>query len=159
MTWLTGTATNEYRDYLTGEFSRRIPVYLSQYRTDIDLIELNLASPAVTKTNVSAQCDALQTQARGKFTLLKSTLGVNSAGAVSGSVVDTYSTQLEDGITHGKREKLDKYDEIVGMYNKTLLAGAMTPVIDKVIVLLFSRHAMLTFHLRLFPIHTQMREL
>ena len=107
-------------------------MFLSQYRTDIDLIELNLASSAATRTNVSAQCDALQTQARGKFTLLKSTLNVKSSGSISTSVVETYSAQLEDGIKLGKREKLDKYDEIVGMYNKTLLAGVMTPVIDKV---------------------------
>ena len=115
-----------------GEFSRRIPVILSQYRTDIDLIELNLASSAVTRANVSAQCDALQTQAREKFTLLKKTLGIESTGSISTSVVETYSAQLGEGLRLGTREKLDKYDEIVGMYNKTLLAGVMTPVIDKV---------------------------
>ncbi|KAL9118633.1 MAG: hypothetical protein Q9187_004820 [Circinaria calcarea] len=124
-------ATDEYRQYLGGEFSRRVPVFLSQYRTDVDLIELNLNSTAVTRTNVSAQCDALQTQARGKFTLLTSTLGVKSSGAISTSVVETYSAQLEDSIRLSKREKLDKYDEVVGMYNKTLLAGVMTPVVDK----------------------------
>ena len=137
-------------------------MFLSLYRTDIDLIELNLASSAVTRTNVSTQCDALQTQARGRFTLLTSTLGVQSSGSVSGSVVDTYSTQLEDGVKLGKREKLDKYDEIVGMYNKTLLAGAMTPVIDKVMLAVYSADGMLdllTSRSRLLPIHTQMTEL
>ena len=137
-------------------------MFLTLYRTEIDLIELNLASSTVTRTSVSAQCDALQTQARGKFSLLQSTLGVKSSGSVSTSVVDTYSAQLEDGIRLGKREKLDKYDEIVGMYNKTLLAGAMTPVIDKVIFSIFSAHGMLnllTLHLRLLPIYTQTTEL
>lgn len=115
-----------------GEFSRSVPVYLSQYRTDIDRIELNLASSAITKMNVSAQCDGLQTQARSKFSLLSSVLGVQSSGSISRSVVETYSAQIENGIKLGKLEKLDKYDEIVGMYNRTLLAGAVTPVIDKV---------------------------
>ncbi|KAI4090212.1 MAG: hypothetical protein LQ344_004904 [Seirophora lacunosa] len=124
-------ATNEYRDFLSGEFSRKIPLFLSQFRTDIDLIELNLTSSAITKINVSAQCNALQTQALEKFNLLTTTLGVKSGGSVSSSVVETYSAQLTDGTALGKREKLDKYDEIVGMYNKTLLAGVVTPVIDK----------------------------
>lgn len=153
---------NEYRDYLVGEFSRRVPVFLSSYDTAVDLIELNLASSAVTRTIVSAQCDALQIQARSKFILLNQTLGVKSSGTISSSVVETYSTQLEDGIKRGKKEKLDKYDEIVGMYNKTLLAGVMTPVVDK--VFLWRSPApgvlgLLTFHLRLLLIHMQTTEL
>ncbi|KAI4101415.1 MAG: hypothetical protein LQ339_005064 [Xanthoria mediterranea] len=114
------------------------PAYLTitddselKYRTDIDLIKLNLASSAVTRTNVSAQCDALKELTMGKFTVLTQTLGVQSSGAVSTSVVETYSSQLQDGLKLGKSEKMDKYDEIVGMYNKTLLAGVVTPVIDK----------------------------
>ncbi|KAI4204161.1 MAG: hypothetical protein LQ350_001352 [Teloschistes chrysophthalmus] len=123
--------TNEYRDYLQREFSLQVPLFLSQYRTDIDLIELNLASSALTRTSVSVHCDGLQTQARQKFTLLISTLGVRPGGSVSTSVVQTYSAQLEDGLKLGKSQKVDKYDELVGMYNKTLLAGVATPVIDK----------------------------
>ncbi|KAL9582380.1 MAG: hypothetical protein Q9203_005518 [Teloschistes exilis] len=125
-------ATNEYRDFLQGELLRQVPLFLSQYRTDIDLIELNLASSALTRQSVSVNCDGFQTQAREKFTLLMTTLGVRSAGAVSTSVVQTYSAQMEDGLRLGKSQKLDKYDEIVGMYNKTLLATVATPVIDKV---------------------------
>ncbi|KAL9578947.1 MAG: hypothetical protein Q9212_005394 [Teloschistes hypoglaucus] len=124
-------ATNEYRDYLQGELLRQVPLLLSQYRTDIDLIELNLASSALTRQSVSVNCDGLQSQAREKFTLLITTVGVRSAGSVSTSVVQTYSAQLEDGLRLGKSQKLDKYDEIVGMYNKTLLAALATPVIDK----------------------------
>lgn len=153
--------TNEYRDYLQGEFSRKVPLFLSQFRTDIDLIELNLASSAVTRTNVSAQCDALQTQALGKFTLLTTTLGIRSGGSISTSVVETYSAQLTDGIRTGKREKLDKYDEIVGMYNKTLLAGIITPVIDKVLLFILAMPSLadwLNFHVRLSQIHTQTTE-
>lgn len=115
-----------------------MPLFLSQYRTDIDLIELNLASSALTRTSVSVHCDGLQTQARQKFTLLISTLGVRPGGSVSTSVVQTYSAQLEDGLKLGKSQKVDKYDELVGMYNKTLLAGVATPVIDKVFLVTFS---------------------
>lgn len=151
-----GIATNEYRDFLQGELLRQVPLFLSQYRTDIDLIELNLASSALTRQSVSVNCDGFQTQAREKFTLLMTTLGVRSAGAVSTSVVQTYSAQLEDGLRLGKSQKLDKYDEIVGMYNKTLLAAVATPVIDKVFRGTFTASGItdvLTFHLRLLLIH------
>lgn len=146
---------------MSGEFSRKIPLFLSQFRTDIDLIELNLTSSAITKINVSAQCNALQTQALEKFNLLTTTLGVKSGGSVSSSVVETYSAQLTDGTALGKREKLDKYDEIVGMYNKTLLAGVVTPVIDKVMQSSSASDVvrLLNPYNRLLPIRTQTMEL
>lgn len=142
-------------------FSRKIPLFLSQFRTDIDLIQLNLSSSPITRTNVSAQCDALQTQALGKFNLLTTTLGVKSAGSVSSSVVETYSAQLTDGTGLGIREKLDEYDEIVGMYNKTLLAGVVTPVIDKVMQSPSASDVvgLLNPYNRLLPIRTQTMEL
>lgn len=146
---------------MSGEFSRKIPLFLSQFRTDIDLIELNLTSSAITKINVSAQCNALQTQALAKFNLLTTTLGAKSGGSVSSSVVETYSAQLTDGTALGKREKLDKYDEIVGMYNKTLLAGVVTPVIDKVMQSCSASDVvgLLNPYNRLLPIRTQTMEL
>lgn len=97
----------------------------------------------------------------GKFTVLTQTLGVQSSGAVSTSVVETYSSQLQDGLKLGKSEKMDKYDEIVGMYNKTLLAGVVTPVIDKVSFQRSSAHRrkhLLSLDVRLLLIHTQMTE-
>ena len=111
-----------------------MPLILNLYRSNVDSIVLDLASSAITRISVSTQCDGYQAQARQSFGLSASTLGIKSSGgSVSSSVVDTYSSQLEDSIKLGKREKLDKFDEIVGMYNKTLLAGILLPVIDKVI--------------------------
>ena len=116
-----------------GEFSRRVPLILAQYRTDVDSIVLDLASVAITRTSVSTQCDVYQGQALQSLDLSSSNLGIKTlGGSVSASVVATYSAQLQDSIKMGKREKLDKYDEIVGTYNKTLLAGVTLPVIDKV---------------------------
>ena len=120
---------------MVGEFSRRLPLILAQYRTDVDSIVLDLTSSAITRASVSAQCDGYQTQARQSLKTSTSTLGIKSSGgSVSASVVDTQSAQLEDSIRLGKSEKLDKYDEIVGMYNKALLAGIIQPVVDKVIL-------------------------
>jgi hypothetical protein len=115
---------------LNGELDRQIPLYLLDYNDQLDATDLNLDSPATTKVNVDAQCEAKMTEARNKFTLLQASLNVQKDGVISASILATSLSKLESGLKLGKKEKLSKYDEVVSMYNKALLTSVLIPVID-----------------------------
>jgi hypothetical protein len=115
---------------LNGELDRQIPLYLLDYNDQLDATDLNLDSPATTKVNVDAQCEAKMTEARNKFTLLQASLNVQKDGMISASILATSLSKLESGLKLGKKEKLSKYDEVVSMYNKALLTSVLIPVID-----------------------------
>jgi hypothetical protein len=57
-------------------------------------------------------------------------------GAVSKSIIDTTRSQIESSLKVGKTAKLAKYDEVVSVYNKTLLTKFVVPIIDQVSAIL-----------------------
>lgn len=78
--------------------------------------------------------NAAVTVAKNKFSLAKGNLHASQGGAISSTTIQTYQSQLDMGLELDRKAKIDKYDEVVSVYNKALLSDMVIPIIDQVSV-------------------------
>ncbi|QSZ35436.1 hypothetical protein DSL72_008306 [Monilinia vaccinii-corymbosi] len=124
-------ACDNYRSYISGELSARVPLILQACRNQLDLIDLNLDLPTTTREQITVTSNAAVTDARNKFTLAKGRLNALPNGTISTTTIQTYQLQLDSGLELDRRAKVDKYDEVVSVYNKALLTELVIPIVDQ----------------------------
>ncbi|THV43701.1 hypothetical protein BGAL_1064g00010 [Botrytis galanthina] len=125
------TACDTYKAYITGELAGQVPLILQSCRDQLDLIDLNLDLPTTTRIQITLSSSAAVTIAKNKFTLAKGNLHALPNGAISSTKIQTYQSQLDMGLELDRRAKVDKYDEVVSVYNKALLSEIIMPIIDQ----------------------------
>ncbi|TGO11294.1 hypothetical protein BTUL_0113g00240 [Botrytis tulipae] len=125
------TACDTYKAYITGELAGQVPLIIQSCRDQLDLIDLNLDLPTTTRVQIILSSNAAVTIAKNKFTLAKGNLHALPNGAISSTKIQTYQSQLDIGLELDRKAKVDKYDEVVSVYNKALLSEIIIPIIDQ----------------------------
>ncbi|ESZ95384.1 hypothetical protein SBOR_4240 [Sclerotinia borealis F-4128] len=124
-------ACDTYKGYISGELAAQVPLILQACRNQLDLIDLNLDSPTTTRDQITVTSNAAVTDAKNKFTLAKGKLNTLPNGTISSTVIQTYQLQLDMGLELDRKAKVDKYDEVVSVYNKALLTELVIPIVDQ----------------------------
>ncbi|KAF7948284.1 uncharacterized protein EAE97_003695 [Botrytis byssoidea] len=125
------TACDTYKAYITAELAGQVPLIIQSCRDQLDLIDLNLDLPTTTRVQIILLSNAAVTIAKNKFTLAKGNLHALPNGAISSTKIQTYQSQLDIGLELDRKAKVDKYDEVVSVYNQALLSEIIIPITDQ----------------------------
>jgi hypothetical protein len=108
-----------------------MPQWLIDYADSVDAISIDLKNNQ-HRSDVAKLCDDNISAAHQKFLTLQQTVGMVPKGPVSTSVVALANSKFDSELTKQKTAKLDKYDEIVGIWNRALLSTTIEPLVKKV---------------------------
>ena len=95
------------------------------------MIDLDFSRNARTRTDVEVNCNTNADIYRVKLKSLEQSFNVQPHGVVSSSILATAESDFETKLKLGKEEKLNKYDEVVSVFNKALLTIVTFDVINK----------------------------
>lgn len=59
-------------------------------------------------------------------------LHIQPNGVVSSSIIQSFRHELQEAFDLAKNAKVDKYNEVVSIYNKALLTSIIVPIVDTV---------------------------
>lgn len=121
-------ACTEYRGYIQNEINGKLPLIVLAYNRALDAISLDVP----TRLEVEVRCNNEMQKARASFDAMLGTLSSVPGGVCSPTIFATTRESFENSLEAGRKEKLNKFDDAVDVYNKALLAGLLVPVINDV---------------------------
>ena len=96
------------------------------------MIELDFSHQPRSRVDVDSNCDNSAQIYLAKLKTLEQGLNVQPNGVISSSILAAANNNFQTQLRYSKNEKLSKYDEVVSIFNKALLAMTTLDVINEV---------------------------